>query len=487
MSVQVFVSYSRKDIALTKSIVAFLEQQFVVWWDDDIVGGTDFTNDIFKKIQKTQVAVVVWSANAATSEWVQNESQAAVELCPCIPILLDDTPLPPHLARFDAIDLRSWDGCNENRELRKLAQDITLHVAHASKPTGVDIARFQVPERDKTATAEFRILGVLLYVAAVATCCSFIDWRNPLGNIYIVIVLAAAHAPLLLHLGQVLIRGPKAFLFLASSLAWGGLLALGATIAIFFLSDAFPHLDLAKPGLNGHEAAIGAKLDASDSRRLKCRRYIHSGDYEQAPLESPSDKDPKKLDSRVAPLRPLTHDEKMRAFGCVNDDWTNVRPSTTIPFGIQGPPFLVEFPDESDWSQPVKDLLIAGKYNEAYSLLRTASDPAAMNVRAVLDANQLGWGSDPGSAFINFRIALSRGYAPARANLGLCYLFGIGTRVDPKYGGELLRQAISEGLAPQKARWLLKNGFSFSERGHCGGCEVHQARSGEWIAYRPRH
>jgi hypothetical protein len=123
MTVQVFVSYSRKDFRFVKSIVAFLEKQFVVWWDDDIVGGTDFTTDIFKKIDKSQVAVVVWSANAATSEWVRNESQAAVERTgvifgppphpftlnrgpdlftllgfgsyKVIPILLDGTPLPP--------------------------------------------------------------------------------------------------------------------------------------------------------------------------------------------------------------------------------------------------------------------------------------------------------------------------------------------------------------------------------------------------------
>ena len=91
MAMQVFISYSRKDIDFVKLMVAFLERQFVVWWDDDIVGGTNFANDIFQKIDKTQVTVVVWSANAATSEWVGNESQAAVERSICIPVLLDGT------------------------------------------------------------------------------------------------------------------------------------------------------------------------------------------------------------------------------------------------------------------------------------------------------------------------------------------------------------------------------------------------------------
>jgi hypothetical protein len=70
MAAQVFVSYSRKDVSSVKTIVSFLERQFVVWWDDDLVGGTSFAEDIFTKIEKTKVAIVFWSVHAATSEWV---------------------------------------------------------------------------------------------------------------------------------------------------------------------------------------------------------------------------------------------------------------------------------------------------------------------------------------------------------------------------------------------------------------------------------
>jgi TPR repeat protein len=340
MTIQVFVSYSRKDFDFVKSIVAFLEQQFVVWWDDDIVGGTDFATDIFKKIEKTQVAVVVWSANAATSKWVRNESQAAVGRSTCIPILLDGTPLPPHLAHLDAIDLRTWDGRSENRELRKLAQDITLHLAHATKPTGEDIA--QLVPKGRAA----RQGGI----AAVAFC----------------------------------------FLLMMA--------ILGAFLSFY---DGQP-----------------AKLDNNEQERPR-------GDTRAAFLEA----------TGYLPWR------------------------RTDQANIQNPPFIIEYPaeSESDWGQQTRELLRENKYDDAHLLLERweAKDPAARNLRAVLDVP-----SDPSSAFRNFRIAASEGNLSAKANLGICSIFGIGTSVDPTYGGELLKQSIQEGLDPAKATWLLSNGLS---------------------------
>jgi hypothetical protein len=133
MSVDVFISYCREDIAVVEQIAALLEQQFVVWWDHDLVGGTDYKADIFEKIDKTRVALVVWSAKAATSRWVVNESRAAVRCTTCIPILLDRTPLPPHLAHVSAVDLRTRDGTHDVHALQKLARDIALYRARATK------------------------------------------------------------------------------------------------------------------------------------------------------------------------------------------------------------------------------------------------------------------------------------------------------------------------------------------------------------------
>ena len=76
MAVQVFASYARKDQTPVKTIVSFLEHKFVVWWDHDLVGGTNFSEDIFKKVDKTQVVIVFWSAHAAVSEWVKNEERS---------------------------------------------------------------------------------------------------------------------------------------------------------------------------------------------------------------------------------------------------------------------------------------------------------------------------------------------------------------------------------------------------------------------------
>lgn len=144
----------------------------------------------------------------------------------------------------------------------------------------------------------------------------------------------------------------------------------------------------------------------------------------------------------------------MDVLPTVNDN--SIRHST--------PPFQIDYPAESDRSQQIRELLKVGNYNEAYSLLvtRGANDPAAINLRGVLDAYQLGNGSDPSSAFNNFQLAAGMGYEPARLNMAISYIFGIGTKIDPKYGSKLLHQSI-EKVAPQKVTSVLKIGFSLMQ------------------------
>jgi hypothetical protein len=160
-------------------------------------------------------------------------------------------------------------------------------------------------------------------------------------------------------------------------------------------------------------------------------------------------------------LRPLTEDEIIMAMGCIEDDWHSFQ-STNNQSNIKNPPFLAEYPAEREWSQRTRELLLAESYSEARLILAMYEEkaPEARNLLGVLDALELGYGSDPKSAFLNFRIAANKGSNVARANLGICFVFGIGVPVNPIYGGELLRQSIHGGVAPEKATWLLRNGLS---------------------------
>ena len=381
MSVQVFVSYSREDVAVVRPIVAFLEQDFVVWWDDDIIGGTEFEKEILQdKVQTAQVVVVVWSANAARSTWVRDESLAAVNRTKCIPILLDNTSLPPHLAKLAGRDLRTRNGCEDVRELRKLARDIALHLAHLSKLTGADISE-QVPESGS-------------------------------------------------GLGRALLRRLRAPGPVDVAVSVGGVVVI-LMVALLLVSTS-PR-DVMK------EVAQQFRCTSSDPSKEVV--LVPAPNRSKAPIT-------------------ITEDQwKMLSLGC-EDDWQkSVR--TTNTSGISHPPLLTQSTDK-EWNEQAKELIRAGKYTEVRSLLedRAKTQPAARNQLGVLELFERGNGA---AAFREFVIAAAQGDRLAKANLGLSYIYGIGTKVNPTYGTELIEGSIHEGLDPKEASWLIRKAPSFME------------------------
>lgn len=100
MPERVFLSYTRSDLEAAKS----LEQALVaagakVWRDQEgLYGGARWPKAIGEAIASSITLVLVWSAYAAQSHFVEFEWTTALALRKSIvPCLLDDTPLPPSL------------------------------------------------------------------------------------------------------------------------------------------------------------------------------------------------------------------------------------------------------------------------------------------------------------------------------------------------------------------------------------------------------
>jgi hypothetical protein len=479
MAVQVFVSYARKDETCVKTIVSFLGHQFVVWWDHDLVGGTNFPEDIFKKVDKTQVVIVFWSAHAAVSEWVKNESQAAIERCPTIPILLDDTPLPPHLANLGAIDLRTWNGSTEAGEVRKLAQDITLHLAAARKPSADDVIQSQGAPIASTPRSPTDSLGYgfWTYVLALAICLLWIDWQKPFDNKFSLIVLAVANLPVAILLvsrtlkSDRLTKVPLLYGFRLNKLPlfygirWGGFSAL---IVIVLIGSA--QEDWRKAGLFGHTASVQAEIDEFQSpgrlKSVECAMFDRQRRFSRTTsvgaVSDNSENPISQTHKADTLLRNLSDDEELVASGCVEAEWQILTTNPAQTGGIGAPPFKVELPAESEWGRQAEALLLAGKYDEARLLLLKVEgkDAAAQNLLAVLDAFAFGYGAHKDSAFMRFRNAAANGNKVALANLGICYVFGFGVSMDPIYGAELIAQTVHEGMPAAQSLWLLQNGLS---------------------------
>lgn len=102
----VFISYARLDQPLVARAVEFLRgggpNVFVD--SQNIAYGTDWRQALGDAIENAERVMLFWTAAAAVSRWVTREWQLALKRGKkVVPTLLDDTPLPPALARLQAV------------------------------------------------------------------------------------------------------------------------------------------------------------------------------------------------------------------------------------------------------------------------------------------------------------------------------------------------------------------------------------------------
>jgi len=114
---QIMISYCHRDATFARKLMfGGLEQAFAehVWIDSRrIASGDSFVSAINYALLNATNFVLLYSREASISKWVINETNAAIVrrnqlgLLRIHPVLLDDAPLPPLLAKFHAIDSRS--------------------------------------------------------------------------------------------------------------------------------------------------------------------------------------------------------------------------------------------------------------------------------------------------------------------------------------------------------------------------------------------
>jgi hypothetical protein len=94
MSRHAFVSYSRMDSAYVEKLIAWLTTRGVpVWSDAGIAYGSQWPAVVRDAVDRSGAVVVVMSAAAESSEWVDRElARAELRGRPVLPLLLDGDP-----------------------------------------------------------------------------------------------------------------------------------------------------------------------------------------------------------------------------------------------------------------------------------------------------------------------------------------------------------------------------------------------------------
>jgi len=93
------LSYAAADRARVEPLVKAMEAHgFDVWWDRDISLGESYHRVIEKALESAACAIVIWSHNSVSSEWVTNEASEARKRGILVPALLDEVEPPSSFA-----------------------------------------------------------------------------------------------------------------------------------------------------------------------------------------------------------------------------------------------------------------------------------------------------------------------------------------------------------------------------------------------------
>jgi adenylate cyclase len=128
----IFVSYARPDEHHADRVAGALRAEgYRVWRDEDLPAHRPYAEVIQERLTSAKAVVVLWSAEAAKSQWVRAEADTARTAGTLIQVTIDNCIPPLPFNQIQCANLSDWDGQPGAPGWRKLADSVT---ALAGKP-----------------------------------------------------------------------------------------------------------------------------------------------------------------------------------------------------------------------------------------------------------------------------------------------------------------------------------------------------------------
>ena len=128
----VFVSYARQDEPHARSVVEALRAEgYRVWRDDELPAHRPYAEVIEERIAGAKALVALWSSEAAKSQWVRAEADAARSAGKLAQATLDGTIPPLPFNQIQCADLSAWDGSADAPGWSKLLSSLAELVGPA--------------------------------------------------------------------------------------------------------------------------------------------------------------------------------------------------------------------------------------------------------------------------------------------------------------------------------------------------------------------
>ncbi|MGH6658602.1 MAG: TIR domain-containing protein, partial [Sphingomicrobium sp.] len=136
---EVFISYARSDEPQAQRVAEALRGLgHQVWRDDDLPAHRAYSEVIEERLKAADAVVVLWSAEAAGSQWVRAEADSARSAATLVQASLDGCIPPLPFNQIQCADLNGWQGEDSAPGWRKLlasVQALAPAPAAAERPT----------------------------------------------------------------------------------------------------------------------------------------------------------------------------------------------------------------------------------------------------------------------------------------------------------------------------------------------------------------
>jgi adenylate cyclase len=127
----VFVSYARADEPRAKRVAEALRSLgYNVWRDDELPAHRPYSDVIEERLKSASAVVVLWSVEAAKSQWVRAEADTARSAGTLVQGLLDDHMPPLPFNQIQCADLSAWQGSEDSPGWKKLVASVFALAGH---------------------------------------------------------------------------------------------------------------------------------------------------------------------------------------------------------------------------------------------------------------------------------------------------------------------------------------------------------------------
>jgi TolB-like protein/Tfp pilus assembly protein PilF len=165
----IFIGYARKDREHIEKLAAAIEAAgHSVWWDQRVIGGSEFSKDIERELEAAKAVVIAWSGHSSESPWVKDEAAVGRDQGKLVPVTLDSELPPMGFRQYQAVDFSGWNGKADHPAVADLLRAVEARISGV-KPAQADAGYPPMagqPNRKRLVAAAAALIGILAVFAA---------------------------------------------------------------------------------------------------------------------------------------------------------------------------------------------------------------------------------------------------------------------------------------------------------------------------------